>query len=137
MFQVADGGRAKSKRPRQSNDCTVRAFALACAVPYDLAYDTLAAAGRRSGGRFKFREWVEGTEFAEYEFTWRGFPAVRGERRMNPHSFAEKHPSGRFILRTAGHVMACIDGVLLDTAAPPAGRCVYGAWRVEPVRGPD
>lgn len=41
-----DAGRSQSKRPRQSNDCTVRALALALDCPYDQAYDTLKTAGR-------------------------------------------------------------------------------------------
>jgi hypothetical protein len=29
------------KRPKQKNDCTVRGIAIACAIPYDSAYDLL------------------------------------------------------------------------------------------------
>lgn len=41
-----DAGRSASRRPRQKNDCTVRALALARGLTYDEAYDTLKAAGR-------------------------------------------------------------------------------------------
>jgi hypothetical protein len=40
-FSFNDGGRQLSKRPRQRNDCTVRAVAIACDFSYDSAYDLL------------------------------------------------------------------------------------------------
>lgn len=133
-FQVSDAGRAQSRRPRQANDCTVRALALACGMPYDEAYAILAAAGRSSGGRFQFSRWLKSAGCPGFSFAWQGFPAVRGQRRMNPYAFAGSHPEGRFILKTAHHVLPCIRGVLMDTHAPASGRCVYGAWRVDACR---
>lgn len=35
----SDAGRSESRRPRQKNDCTVRALALALELRYDDAYD--------------------------------------------------------------------------------------------------
>ena len=130
-FVPTDGGRAASKRPRQRNDCTVRALALACGVTYDSAYDELAEAGRRCGRGFEFGTWAGTAHFAGRTFRWIGFPAVKGQQRMNPAGFADQHPRGRYILKTAKHVLACVDGMLHDTAAPDPGRCVYGAWAVE------
>lgn len=51
-FQQTDAGRAKSRRPRQKNDCTVRALALARSLHYDAAYDDLKKAGRGCSERF-------------------------------------------------------------------------------------
>ena len=105
-FVPTDGGRAASRRPRQRNDCTC-------------------------GRGFEFRTWARTASFAGRRFRWIAFPAVKGQRRMNPAAFAAQHPRGRYILKTAKHVLACVDGVPHDTAAPDPGRCVYGAWAVE------
>lgn len=122
-FKKSDAGRSASRRPRQSNDCTVRAYALAAGIAYDEAYDLLAEAGRKSGRGFGFRKFIEAKGYV-----WIGFPAVKGERRMNPYRFAAEHPHGRFILKTAKHVFPVIDGVILDDVPPRLDRCVYGAW---------
>jgi hypothetical protein len=122
-FRKDDAGRAQSRRSRQKNDCTVRAFALATGCIYDEAYDLIAAAGRQCGRGFHFRKFIE-----QQGFVWIAFPAVKGERRMNPYRFAAEHPQGRFILKTAKHVFAVIDGVIHDDAPPRRDRCVYGAW---------
>lgn len=138
-FLATDAGRAQSRRPRQSNDCTVRALALATGTDYDDAYDTLAAAGRRCARGFHFRAWAKGATFNGFSFEWAAFPAVKGDWRMNPVRFAIAHPEGRFILKTAKHVLAVVDGVIMDSTPRqgPMGlewRCVYGAWRAVPVQ---
>jgi hypothetical protein len=58
---------------------------------------------------------------------------VKGQPRVNPVVFANQHPSGRHVLKTAGHVFACIDGVIHDTVKPLPTRCVYGFWEAVPV----
>ena len=57
------------------------------------------------------------------------FPAVAGESRMNGHKFAETHPTGSYILRMAGHLSSCVDGVILDTW-DCRDKCVYNAYKV-------
>lgn len=57
------------------------------------------------------------------------FPAVAGESRMNGHKFAETYPTGSYILRMAGHLSACVDGVILDTW-DCRSKCVYNAYKV-------
>lgn len=57
------------------------------------------------------------------------FPAVAGESRMNGHKFAETHPTGSYILRVAGHLSSCVDGVILDTW-DCRDKCVYNAYKV-------
>lgn len=57
------------------------------------------------------------------------FPAVTGESRMNGHKFAETHPTGSYILRMAGHLSSCVDGVILDTW-DCRDKCVYNAYKV-------
>lgn len=130
-FVPTDGGRSASRRPRQRDDCTVRALAVAAELSYDDAYDLLKAAGRGSSRRFRFDEWVlAGGTVAGRRLERRTFPAVRGERRMNPETFCALHREGRWIVRTAKHVFAVVDGALHDDRAVRPDRCVYAAYRL-------
>jgi hypothetical protein len=129
-FRLSDAGRATSKRPKQHNDCTVRALSTACSISYDEAYELLAKAGRKCGRGFHFRAFALAAEVAGYKFRWVPFPAKKGHPRMRPGSFTQEFPDGRFILRTAKHVMACVDGTIFDSFQPNDNRCVYGAWQL-------
>jgi hypothetical protein len=129
MFIFDDAGRTQSKRSRQKNDCTVRALAVVTAKPYDGIYDLLAEAGRKCSRGFNFVDWLGKTgSIFGYRYQWKAFQAVKGQRRMNPYSFLTLHPHGRFILRTAKHVFAVVNGVIRDTHKPLQDRCVYGCW---------
>lgn len=86
-FRLNDGGRQHSKRPRQRNDCTVRAVAIASSIPYDSAYDLLKANGRKCSRGIRLRPLFEGALLNEYRFKWIAFPAVRGYLRM--YTFAK------------------------------------------------
>jgi hypothetical protein len=134
-FRRTDAGRAGSKRPRQRNDCTVRALASAASVPYDEAYDALAAGGRKAGRGFDFRGWAKTGACDRWRLVWTACPAVKGQMRVTPVTFALAHPEGRYVLCTAKHVLAVVDGVVIDDGVEHgelglAFRCVYGAWRL-------
>ena len=124
-FFKTDAGRALSKRPASKKDCTVRAVALVLGMSFDSAYEALAAAGRQPHKAFNFDGWMKATG----KFVWVSFPAEKGKRRMTPEAFLGLYPAGAFILKTAKHVFAVIDGVVLDEQ-PNTGRCVYGAWKL-------
>lgn len=127
QFIHTDAGRAASRRSRQRYDCTVRALAMARQLPYDEAYDILAAAGRKCGRGFEFRKWIGTNAWA----TKISFPARKGEPRMNLATFAEQHPAGTYIVKVAKHVIAVRDGVVYDDFENAPDRCVYTAWRIE------
>jgi hypothetical protein len=57
------------------------------------------------------------------------FPAVKGQDRMNGHTFTELYPKGTYILRMAGHLVACVDGIIYDTW-DSRYKCVYTAFKV-------
>jgi len=126
QLQRTDAGRASSKRPRQSNDCTVRAVATARGMEYDVAYDLLAAEGRKCERGFHLEKWLNVQPWARKM----PFPAVKGQRRMNPHTFCKTYTTGRYICRVAKHVFAVIDGVVYDTFADRPDRCIYTAWEI-------
>lgn len=127
-FRHSDAGRSRSRRPRQKSDCTVRALALARGLSYDLAYDLLADAGRKCSRGFAFPAWLNAQPWA----TKIPFPAVKGQRRMNPAAFTKTYPAGTFICRVAKHVFTVIDGVVLDAFENSPDRCIYTAWRIDP-----
>lgn len=127
-FARDDGGRSESRRPKQRNDCAVRAYAIATGRPYDEVYDRFSLGGRRAS---------EGTDKAFTAALFRlecwdelTFPAVKGRRRMNPPSFVASYPEGRWIVSTAKHLTAVVDGVWRDEFAPDQDRCIYRAWRM-------
>lgn len=129
-FEKTDGGKAGSRRPKQTNDCTVRALALATELGYDAAYDLMAEAGRKCSRRFHFKKLANTGKANGYQFRWHSFPAIKGQSRMNLATFCESHPQGRWVVRVAKHVAAVIDGVYYDSFAERPDRCVYGAWEV-------
>lgn len=57
------------------------------------------------------------------------FPAISGESRMNGKRFCEEHKKGKYILRMAGHLTCCIDGIIYDTW-DCSEKCVYNAWKI-------
>lgn len=131
-FDKHDAGRSLSRRPRQSKDCTVRALATAASAPYDVAYDALMKSGRKAARGFDIRAWARTAEFNGFRFAWLSFPAVKGQWRVNPVTFALAFPQGRFILRVAGHVLACVDGRVSDICKSSQNSCVYGALALIP-----
>lgn len=126
-FRETDAGRSGSKRPKQSNDCSVRALALARKLPYDETYDLLATLGRKSWSGFALHKWLDHQPWA----TKISFPAVKGQPRMNPARFCAQFPKGIFICRVAKHVFTVIDGIVHDTFASRPNRCIYTAWEIK------
>lgn len=101
----------------KNGDCTVRALATARGLSYEDAWRQLYAhQGRVRACAFRLTEWLQLSpdEFGVVQRL--SFPARAGKPRMNGERFCDEHPRGRFILSMAGHVVAVVDGELLDTA---------------------
>ena len=128
-FVPNDAGRGDSRRSKQRNDCSVRSLSIVTGAPYDVIYDLLASAGRSCSRGFDFRKWINSQKI--FRFTYLSFPAEKNKARMNPVDFCREYGKGRYIVRTAKHVFAVIDGVVMDTAKPRPDRCIYCAWRLE------
>jgi hypothetical protein len=129
-FVYNDAGRLQSKRSKQKNDCTVRALSLSAEVDYDIAYDLLKDRGRKSSKGHFFPKQRSDDIALGYKFIWKSFPAVKGQKRMNPERFAEEFPEGVYICRTAKHVYMVQDGVVHDIFKNRPDRCIYGCWKV-------
>lgn len=119
-----DSGRSVSRRPKQSNDCTVRALANVFDMDYDDAYDYLAAAGRKCSRGFHFKT------LEHPKLKWEAYQAIKGQSRKTISDFCKEHPEGKWIIRVSKHVAAVIDGVVYDTFESNPTKCVYGAWKV-------
>ena len=110
-------------------DCVKRAICLAEGRDYGDVKNELNRLKREIGAeKFNSNEnWKTYVSRKGYEKL--SFPAVAGESRMNGHKFAETHPTGSYILRMAGHLSSCVDGVILDTW-DCRDKCVYNAYKV-------
>lgn len=112
----------------KTTDCVVRAIAIATKTDY--------LESRRELNRRK-RE-LGYTSYKDTKFLYdyfKGYPrlifkSVKGEPRIKGSDFTELHPKGTYILKMAGHITACVDGVILDTW-DCSYRSVYTAWEIK------
>lgn len=110
-----------------TSDCVVRAIATATNADYMEC--------RRELNQKK-RDWGF-TSYKDTKFLYKyleGYPrlifkAVKGEPRLKGTGFTELHPLGTYIIKMAGHITVCIDGVILDTW-DCSYRSVYTAWEI-------
>jgi hypothetical protein len=157
-FKLHDAGRSESKRPHQTRDCTVRALAMVLAIGYDAAYEILKGAGRKCSVGFNIEGWarkatlVDGVGDQVYfglqamgfyqASVWKA--AHKGERYGIPKAtkryrlmdFLKDNPKGRFIVGTAKHVFAVVDGTVYDDMKWHYldNRPVYSWLTIRPVR---
>jgi len=98
---------------------------------YDQTYDLLKQADRRRHRGFHLGPWLQskGYKLDEWKIVPLALPAVKRERRMNPVTFIKQNPHGRWIVKTAGHVFAIVNGIAHDIHPEPDDRCIYKAWR--------
>jgi hypothetical protein len=149
MRQVYDdGGRAAAGFVGHTDDCVVRAIAIATRLPYRTVYDDLNLLAKkherpRSGvARSSSRTGVHRVTYDRYlrllGWTWR--PTMTIGSGCQVHLRADELPAGRLIVRVSKHLTAVVDGVIRDTHDPgrDGTRCVYGYYiRGEGPDGPD
>ncbi len=111
----------------KTTDCVVRAISKATNIEYMEC--------RRKLNQLK-RDWGF-TSYKDTKFLYKyfdGYPrlifkAVQGEPRLKGSDFTVLHPVGTFVLKMAGHVTVCVDGVILDIW-DCSYRSVYTAWEI-------
>jgi hypothetical protein len=112
----------------KTTDCMVRAISTAFNKDYLETRRELNQAKREQG----FTSYKD-TKFL-YKYLEKQprliFKAIAGEPRIKGSDFTTLHPKGTFILKMAGHVSVCIDGVILDTW-DCTYRSVYTAWEIK------
>jgi hypothetical protein len=112
----------------KTTDCVVRAIATATNSDY---LETRKILNRKK--RELCYNTYKDTKFL-YEY-FKGYPRlifkpVKGEPRIKGSDFTELHPKGTYILKMAGHITVCVDGVILDTW-DCSYRSVYTAWEIK------
>ena len=152
-FVTDDGGRRASGYRGSTDDCVVRAIAIATGLPYRVVYDGIngSAVGER---RSKRKRSVSNARSGVYKQTirryldalgWVWTPTMQIGSGCLVHLADGELPNGRLIVSVSKHLTAVIDGVIHDTHDPQrgetftfdaagkyqrlgGGRCVYGYW---------
>ncbi len=108
----------------ESNDCSVRAIAIACNVPYDVAHAAMAAEGRKEGkGAYRLSICNAadklGFDYAQ-KMTSSFHEQMKGQdakcRNLTPFQIRKYAHlfQGSYLIFTDGHVFASVDGVVHD-----------------------
>lgn len=109
------------------SDCFIRAIALAENETYESVELKLLNRLIKVGYRYCF---TNETDYLNEKYPHQSFPAVKGVSRVTGKDFAKSNPSGRYVLRMAHHLTACIDGKIYDTW-DCTDKTVYTAWKIE------
>jgi len=111
----------------KTGDCVVRAIATAKNMNYLECRREL----NRVKKEFGYSSYKDTKFLYDYfkDYPRLIFKPVKGEPRIKGSDFTILHPKGSYILKMAGHVTACQDGVILDTW-DCSYRSVYTAWVV-------
>jgi hypothetical protein len=137
-WRYDDGGRAAAGYKGHTNDCVVRAIAIAGRRDYQAVYDDINAIAKserltkRHPKRSNARTHVRDTTVYRYmkELGWPWTPTMFIGSGCRVHVRPEEIPGGRIILNLSCHIAAAIDGVVHDISDPSRDgtRCVYGYW---------
>lgn len=140
-----DGGRASAGFKGKTNDCVVRAIAIAGRLDYRWVYDELHAEAlerraktrlseRRAAKRYSSpRDGVHKDIYRPFMerlgATWTPTMEIGSGCKVHVHPDELPYP-GRHVLRVSRHLVAYVDGMLHDTHDPSrfGTRCVYGYW---------
>ena len=140
-----DGGRQSSGYTCENKDCTVRSFALAADVPYDVAHDVAKRSGRknnkgwwpekilteaRKSGLVEFVEMPIGAQNVKRYHRWHGF--ITKIQYPTVETVVRRYRKGRYVMSTRNHAFAVIDGVIHDTGMRPRAR-VLSIFEVRPI----
>lgn len=118
---------------KRVGDCVKRAITTATGFPYESISLALNRYKKKTGAK-TYNEWHNNVvPFMEERLgaEKKSFPAVKGMKRMDGETFCKMYSKGTYILQFAGHVAACVDGIIYDTWNPSA-KCVYTAHRINP-----
>ncbi len=119
-----DGLKNLSRRPLQINDCCVRALAIVTKTPYDISYDALKDAGRRSHDGFDLGAWLAANRLF---YGWKA-RKVRVSKHLTLGAFFAHYPKGRYIVELETHVICVIDGKAHDLIRLPEDCPVHVVW---------
>lgn len=129
-YIVTDAGSALAGFA-EGSDCAVRSLALGTGMPYAHAHKLCADAGRSPRG--VMRPKAVSVVFANYEVApWVTFLDQPAIHRPTVAQLACKLPTGSYIFKLRGHVLAVVNGVCMDCFSKPAPRRrVEGYWTMK------
>ena len=116
---------------KRVGDCVKRAITTATGFPYESISLALNRYKKKTGAK-TYNEWHKNVvPFIEERLgaEKKSFPAVKGMKRMDGETFCKMYSKGTYILQFAGHVAACVDGVIYDTWNP-SHKAVYTAHKI-------
>ena len=111
-----------------NRDCTVRALANASGMPYQQAYDLLAAAGRCKGRGMYQSKWLpvyqQHMTLEHSEYLSSSFPTVTTLTRKL------RELGGTYIVTIRQHVAVCRDGEWIDWLHGNRRHHICSVWKV-------
>lgn len=111
---------ASGGAPGEQNDCSVRACAVAACVPYSVAREAFAAAGRRTGRGTKLHTSKRAWELVlGYSPEKVNTSEAKTGKVLTVGQFVAAFPVGHFVVHVSGHAFAVTDGVVHDWADRP------------------
>lgn len=110
----------------QYGDCVVRSLAKVRNADWLTIYDELIPIAREKqcmpNGKPAYEQYLK-----EHGFVYHGISNKKGSKRPTVQSFTLSHKNGTFVLRTAHHLVASVDGYFFDTW-DSGNACLYGYW---------
>lgn len=108
---------------RRTEDCVVRALSMVLGIPWDTMYWCLSARGFVDKAVLTDDD-LWGRYLTDHGFTMQALP------RTCPHcytvkQFSMEHPYGAYVIKTPGHVLACVDGDYYDTTDTGDEAAIY------------
>lgn len=98
----------------EDNDCSVKAVALACGLPYDAAHAAFEDAGRRHGRGVLTPQIFKALKVLKINTQPISHLRQPNGSRYTPRTISRLLPFGRYLVYTRGHVFALVDGQVLD-----------------------
>ena len=98
-------------------DCQIRALTKTLDLTWLEVFDRVIPLCREVQAFTVFCCDLERTKsiMAKLGFEYTGVSNKRGTKRPTVKSFAKDHPAGKYVLKVANHVVACVDGKYYDT----------------------
>ena len=119
-FRVLGLEDPERQRLKEQNDCSVLALTCVSGASYLEAHAAMASFGRLRGSGVRLcglqRVKLLGLRFRQIK--------AKGRRR---EAF-RNYPAGAFILETAGHAFALVDGVVFDSLVTPGEARLLRVW---------
>ncbi len=130
LLVLSDGGKSEAGFGSERNDCTVRAVAVACEVPYRTAYTFMSQMGRKRNKGAYFHGIITRTN--GLLFGKRVVPDNYIKPARGLKTFLLRNPQlrrGTWMLHSTHHVSVLRDGKLIDSF-DSSRKTFNGAWKV-------